>query len=319
MEKRLSWLIVALLLSLMLLVSCKNNPAGGETPMDTEAALREVQTGIRGVELSFQPNTPPNVLYDENELIALIELQNRGNYDLGLTECFMDVTGFDRNIIGGDFGRPVSCAVGVDVLEGKSVYNIQGGFNSIELRAPFVRLPDDVYEYNPTLNFVTCYNYITRANPMVCVDPLFYEVTSQQKACLPNDVIMGGGQGGPVGISYVGVEMTGSRALFEINVKNFGSGRVLSPYVDVRSCGQTAFEYEDLDRLRYDVEMPSGGPLDCKPRDGIVRLNNGQGKIICEYDIPGGSAFETLLQVELDYAYMQSYSKQIKIIATPGD
>ena len=100
-------------------------------------------------------------------------------------------------------------------------------------------------------------------------------------------------------------------------MKNFGTGRVLSPYVDLRSCGQTAFEYADLDRVRYSVDLPSGGPLNCKPRDGFVRLNNEQGKIVCDYTTPGTSAFETLLQVELDYSYIQSIEKPIKIIATP--
>lgn len=316
MKKR-TILTATLIILVLLLAACNREVPQGERPLETEAALKIVQTGTQGMEISILPNTPPPILYDENELIAIVEVNNKGNYDLQLQDCFVDVTGFDRSIIGGDFGRPVSCAAGMDILEGKNVYNTEGGSNQIELRSPYVSLPDNVYEYSPLLNFVTCYNYITKANPSVCIDPLFYQITSEQKACTPTDVITGGGQGGPVGISYVGVEMTGNRAIFEINVKNFGSGRVLSPYVDIRSCGQTAFDYVDLDRVRYSVDLPSGGPLDCKPRDGFVRLNENQGKIVCDYTTPGTSAFETILQVEMDYAYIQSLTKQIKIIATP--
>ena len=167
------------------------------------------------------------------------------------------------------------------------------------------------------MNFLTCYNYHTTANPSVCVDPLFYQVTSEQKTCLPRDVSMGGGQGAPVGVSQVGVDMIGSRAVFEINIRNFGTGRVLSPDTDIRSCGQASIEYTDLDKVRYSVQMTGGSLIDCKPRDGLVRLTNNGGKIVCSFDIPGTFAFETPLQIGLDYGYVQSFQKPIKIIKTP--
>ncbi|MBU0460146.1 MAG: hypothetical protein KJ597_03565 [Nanoarchaeota archaeon] len=310
-------IVILILVISIFLISCQNNVPAGEQPLETEAALRMVQTGMEGVELSFLPNYPPNLIYDQNELVAILEVKNKGNYDLEPQNCFVQVTGHDTNIIGGDFDRVQSCATNIGVLEGKSVYNVEGGSNQIEFRAPYVRLPEGVYEYSPTLNFLTCYNYLTKANPEVCVDPSFYQVTSEQKACTPQNVIMGGGQGAPVGISYVGVDMVGGRAVFEINVKNFGSGRVLSPYADIQSCGQASLEYTDLDKVSYGVRLSSGGPLNCKPLDGTVRLVNGQGKIICNYDIPGSSAFATILQVELDYGYIESMSKPVKIIATP--
>ena len=316
MKKRL--LCLLLLSTMLVLTACGNSPAAGEKPLDTAAALKQVQIGTQGVEIDFFSNTPPSTVYDQNELVALIEVNNKGNHDLQPFDCFVQATGFDPNIIRGGFGQAKSCAEGYGVLEGKNVYNVEGATNQLEFRSPSVVLPPGVFEYNPTLNFMSCYNYHTIANPEVCVDPLFYEITSEQKTCRPTDVSMGGGQGSPVGVSYVGVDMIGNKAIFEINVKNYGSGRVLSDNTDIQSCGNTLLDYSDLDKVRYDVRLGgASAPLNCKPMDKIVRLNNGQGKIVCNAQIPGSSSFTSPLLIDLDYNYMQSKKKAIKIIKTP--
>ncbi len=310
-------LVCLLLMSLFLLVSCKGRVAAGERPVDTTAALRLVQTGTEGIQVNVLPNYPPPLLYDQNELVALVEIKNRGNHNLEPQDCFLQITGFDPNIILGAFNVPRSCAENVGTLEGKNVYNTEGGVNQLEFKSSTITLPESVFEYNPNLNFVACYNYVTTANPSVCVDPLFFQVTSEQKTCQPHDVGMAGGQGAPVGVSYVGVDMVGRKAIFEINVQNLAGGRVLSPYSDIRSCGQASLEYTDLDKVGYEVQMSGGSLIDCKPKDGLVRLTNGQGKIVCQFDIPGASSFETPLRIKLNYNYVQSFLKPIRIIKTP--
>ncbi len=302
---------------LLIIVSCRGRVAAGDEPIDTATSLRLVQAGTQGVEISLLNNYPPPLIYDQNELIALVEVKNKGNHDLQPQECFVQITGFDPNIIGGGFDQPRSCAENLGTLEGKNVYNTQGGTNQLEFISSSIILPNNVYEYNPNLNFLACYNYRTKANPLVCVDPLFFQVTAEQKSCLPKDVPMGGGQGAPVGISYVGVDMVGRKAIFEITVRNFGTGRVLAPFSDIRSCGHSSLEYTDLDKVAYTAQLSGGSIIDCKPQDGLVRLVNNLGKIICQFDLLGASAFETPLQIELDYNYIQSFPRQVKIIKTP--
>ena len=314
MKKRL-WSGI-LLIALLFLVACKGG-APGDKPLDTEAAIQRVQTGTEGVKLSLVQNYPPNLLYDQNEFLALVEVKNKGNFDLDQRDCFVQITGADPNIIRG-IDQPRSCGENLGVLEGKDIYNVEGSANQLEFRSAGIALPPNVFEYNPTLNIVACYTYRTTASPLVCIDPLFYQITSEQKACTPKDVSTGSGQGAPVGVSYVGVDMVGGRAIFEINIKNFGSGRVLSPFVSLQTCGSGSLDFTDIDRLRYSVRLGSTGlPGDCKPRDGFVRLTNEQGKIICSFDIPGTVAYETPLLVDLDYSYTESISKKVKIIRTP--
>ena len=111
--------------------------------------------------------------------------------------------------------------------------------------------------------------------------------------------------------------MIGNRAIFEINIKNMGSGKVLSPYADLRSCGSLSLGRQDMDKVGYTVRLGSGGFGDCKPQNGLVQLHNGQGKILCKFNVPGAVAYETPLSVDLDYNYLQSYDKPIQIVKTP--
>lgn len=313
MKKRLQ--IVLLILVCILIISCKGKGAG-TTPTDTAAAAKMVQSGTQGVEISVMPNQPPALVYDQNELVAMVEVKNKGNHDLLPQDCFVQVSGFDQNIIRG-MQAIHSCAETQDQLDGKSLYNTEGGYNLLEFRAPNVELPAAVFEYNPTLNFVTCYNYHTVASPQVCVDPQMLKISPQQKSCIPRSVGTGGGQGGPVGISNVGVNMVGRKAIFDITVVNLAGGRVLSPYSDLRSCTESSFQYTDLDTVAYNVNLQGGSLLDCQPRSKLVKLVGNTGKIVCKFEIGGGQAFETPLSVELDYNYVQSMSRSLKIIKTP--
>ena len=113
-------LLIIFIVSLFI-VACQPGPEAGETPLETEAALQIVKTGKQGVETRLMPNYPPSLIYDDNELIAIVELENKGNYDLSLQECFVQITGFDNRIISGGFGRVQSCATNLgDILEGKN-------------------------------------------------------------------------------------------------------------------------------------------------------------------------------------------------------
>src|SRR3989338_10685118 len=136
--------VILLLLLLTLIVSACSGIKGGDGPRDTAALIREVQSGTQGVEVSILPNFPPDQIYDQSELTTIVEIKNKNNHDLQPQECFLQVTGFDPQIISGDINAPRSCADGVGTLEGKNIYNTQGGFNQIEFSSTNTRLPTDV-------------------------------------------------------------------------------------------------------------------------------------------------------------------------------
>ena len=108
MKKSVVGLAVFVTIALFL-ISC-GKVAGGERPLDTAAAARIVQTGTQGVEISLIPNYPPPTMYDRNELVAMVDVKNRGNFNLEPQDCFVQILGFDPNIILGAFNLPRSCA-----------------------------------------------------------------------------------------------------------------------------------------------------------------------------------------------------------------
>ena len=313
-------MLLVMLLLVLSLSSCKSKVAAGDKPLDTLAAAKQLQSGTQGIELKFFPNSPPPYIYDRNELIVLVEVQNKGAYDVLPEDCFIQISGHDPGIITGGLDFPRSCAENLPYLEGKNIYNLEGGLNQIEFKSSNIVL-NDVQEYKPPLRFSTCYHYKTKATPSVCIDPLFYQVSSEQKACnFRQSVSTGGGQGGPVGIGYVGVAVTGDgRVTFDINVRNMGSGQILSPFADIRACS-SSFDRTETNQVGYTVRLGSSGIGDCKPQGGLVPINpsTGQGKILCDFYVPGAVAYETPLTIDLHYGYIQSYMKQISIIKTPG-
>lgn len=316
-EKMVNRLLFLGLSLLIILITACTPKIPGQTPIDTAAALKQVQSGSQGVETSLLANFPPPTLYDQDQLDMIIEVKNKGNYDLDASSCFVQITGLDPSIVRGGLNIPRSCAERVGRLQGKNIYNLEGDSNQLEFRSSSIFLPEGVFEFNPTFNIQTCYNYHTKASPQVCVDPALYQITSEQKVCTPKSVNLGSGQGAPVGISYINVNMIGTRVVFEINVRNFGSGKVLSPYSDLQGCTQPSQDITERDRVAYSVQFNSGSLINCNPSGGIIRLNNGNGKIVCSFNIPGTGAFESPILIDLDYNYLQSFQKSIKIVKTP--
>jgi len=311
--KKKGWIFILLLVTIGI-TSCSYSPNSGETATDTASILKQVQTGIQGVDIKFVTDYPPTNIYDTTEFLAIAEVWNLGTYDLAPGACFLELTGYDKNIMKGIYSRKNCISSGN--LEGKKSYNLKGSFNQIEFKSSSIALPTGVNLYEPNLNLIACYEYQNTASPLVCVENSLYQVASQQKSCTVKDVSLSG-QGGPVGVSYVNVEMAGSKAIFEITIKNFGTGRVISPLTSLSNCPNT-LEYSDFDKVGYSVTLSGGSLISCKPKDGYVRLVNNVGKIICSFNIGNTQSYETPLMIDLDYNYMQSLRKTVKIVKTPG-
>ena len=108
----------------------------------------------------------------------------------------------------------------------------------------------------------------------------------------------------------------GGKALFDITIQNVGGGLVLSPFTSLHSCPSN-LGYQDENKVAYSVSMAGGTLISCKPESGVVTLNNGQGKMICQFSIGNSPSFETPLRIELNYNYMKSWLKSVQIVQTP--
>jgi len=124
---------------------------------------------------------------------------------------------------------------------------------------------------------------------------------------------MGSGQGGPVSVSAVRVNTIGDKAHFKIEVNNAGKGKVIR----IHEC-PFDLEYDDLNKAKYYVTLSGKRPEKCSPSNE-VRLINGKATIFCTFVIPSENkfAYQTPLEIKLDYGYMESISKKVEIIKVP--
>lgn len=299
-------------MAFILIVIAACAPQKPENEQQASAVTRYVRSGTQGVELKFLQDLPPRQIYDTTDLAAVVEMRNLGNKDLGPNDCFIQFGGFDFNIVRGVQARQ-SCGD----LPGKSEFVLEGGFNTVEIESSNIVLPPDVDQYTPSIVATACYEYKTIAAPQVCVDPSFFELTRDVRACEVRDFGLAGGQGAPMAVTYVNTDMAGSKANFQIDVANVGTGRVVSPQANIAQC-PSGLKYDDFDQVRYSVSLPGGQLIRCAPADFMVRLTNNKGKIVCTFDVGNTQARETPLRIELNYNYMQSIRTPVEIVRTPG-
>ncbi|MFO7710251.1 MAG: hypothetical protein R6V53_00635 [Candidatus Woesearchaeota archaeon] len=285
---------------------------------DTDENYR---SGSQGLYMQFMPNMPPSQIYDDEEFSTMIEIHNKGAHDLETgSNSQIYLSGFDKNIITG-----VNEGKRLMDLEGKSMYNNQGEFSSIEFDGAIRSLDArniDKYDFN--LVATACYSYKTIAEPTVCIDPDPYSTTAKNKACDSKINPSVGSQGAPVAVSSIEMEPLKGRTKFKIHVDNVGGGTVFKQgYSHLTSCSPYSpdgLEYKDINYVTVTAVEIANSDIrgTCRPLDnGELKLINGHGYFVCEVTGLAGPAYTTPLRIELEYGYRQEISRPVTIIATP--
>jgi len=272
---------------------------------------KKVYTGTEGLAMQFMKDLPPSKIYDASTLIIVTEVENKGTSDLSGSKCIAHLHGFDDNIIRG-IDADKYC--GKNLWE-KSISYPEGGRDTVEFSSDKLDLPKSVDSLPQKFILTACYEYETIASPIVCIDPQLYKIKAIEDACTVRDVSLSGGQGAPVSINTVEVDMISENKVgFTIHISNVGGGTVLRPGVSLTNC-LSNLDYDDYNIIDYDVDMTSGSMIDCSPEK--VRLVNDRASIYCTFRISGESAYTTPLEINLDYNYLDSISKDVEIVNTP--
>src|SRR3989338_313489 len=306
-------------LLLLILVSGCQTKAGKQSSKDTS-------TGTEGIAINFLPNNPQDkyiVSNDQEEPISIIlEIRNKGSYprenDVNeLSRGQVYISGFDDNII---HMEEAGKRLDRQFLEGKSSINPEGGFDMMEFKGSIYTSGIVIEKYEPTILATLCYPYATKASPSVCIDPFPFD-EKQKKVCKIGSQTLSS-QGAPIAITSVDEEASSNKIQFKINLKNAGKGDIIK--IDsldrCNPIGGQSLERNDFDRIEL-VRADAGlSALRCGPfteGNGIIRLNNGQGFIICSLDKESyqdtKSAYTTPLNLEFRYGYRTTASKPIKI------
>ncbi|MBW2977254.1 hypothetical protein KY331_00255 [Candidatus Woesearchaeota archaeon] len=306
-------LIILLLISMLFLTSCKVRRPGEPEERQPE----EIYKGTKGVDISFVKGLPPSKIYDTSTLTLIAELRNQGTADV-TGKCFLHLSGFDDKIV-----QIMQKSKACGLLEGKSVLNPEGGFDTQEFTTDRIWMPEGTDSYKPKFVITACYDYETTANPLVCIDPNLYSIQPVEQACQVKDVMTAGGQGAPVGVTRVDVDMMKNKVLFKIHITNQGKGQVLRTGLSKTGYGPNScpfnLDYDDLNIVDYDVSMRGASLIKCSPElaGSRVRLVDNKATVFCTFAISGEYAFTTPLNIRLNYAYMDSISKDVEILRTP--
>lgn len=305
MKKRL------VLLCLLLVAAC------AQQPTDQENQPEDFRHGTEGLSMRFGTNLPPARLFDTEPFHALLEIENRGTYNLGKPGDKIYLSGFDPTIIQGIDTTGIS----IPVLEGRGAFLPQGGFDTVNFRGRLRSLYDKrIDKYDATLLATACYGYETVASASVCIDPNPFAPTRQQKICTPAAVATGS-QGAPIAVTSVDVDAAPSRTRFTITVQNLGGGDVFrqgGQFLNKCNPNSGGLSYEDVDYVQVaDVTISDQSiKQSCKPLDatGHLRLPNGIGTLYCELtSMTGQSPYTTPLNIVLRYGYRQSITQYIEI------
>lgn len=297
-------LIALFLVTSLFLVACQDQ---GQSAQEQDVEWR---TGSEGLRLQFLEGSPPRQIYEGDPLQLTVEFTNRGAHDI--TQGRMYISGYDRSLITLTPDRYDFTA------EGKSRFNplgqISGTANFEDTR---VTLPDtaegSVDSLRQTFKATACYKYRTIANAQVCIDPDPFGVAPEEKVCQVSDVSMGT-QGAPVAVTSAQQEISRDRVQFKVQVSNVGGGTVIAPDASINEC-HTRLERNEIDRVRINAEF-SDRVLDCEPE--LIRLTGGSGFAFCSYEgFLGDEAYETVLQVELDYGYRNSIQRDVEVRRLP--
>lgn len=308
-------LTVILIVSLIILSSC----TGTRNREGERISERDYRRGTQGLELEFMDNAPPDKIYAGNDMDIIIEVRNLGAYpDTDSFDGKLELYGFDEKAFSGerwDGGNFLSSD-----LQGRSQFSPQGGREAKRYHIDRVYTLFNSEFYEPTIVAAACYKYRTIAEPLVCIDPEPYSIFDEEKVCTirqAGETYRLTSQGAPVAVTRVEEEITSNNIHFSIYIDNVGDGKVIDE--NVRNDCPFDLDYNDVDRVLVRAKLPFDSSPKCQPRgdyrDPVILDENGKGFIFCTFRKPASkSAFETVLQIQLDYRYMDWIEKEIKII-----
>ncbi len=297
-------IIIAIILS-----GCRGTAGTQERP----TFVTDFRTGSQGLAMRFSQNMPPTRLFSGEQLAVVLELENRGTYPVGGPGDRIYISGFDPSIISG-----ISPAgEQIPMLEGRTQFITQGGFDTVAFRANTRILTD---KYPVRLLATACYEYETVATGTVCIDPNPYTPAVVQRICVPQNVGLGGGQGAPIGVNTIEVDASPGKTRFKIHVTNVGGGEVFrSGGAMLSKCGPGGeLGFDEIDYVELADVIVSGVSIrgSCRPLDqGHIRLTNKQGVVYCEFDRPSGeAAYVSPMTVVLRYGYRDSLIFPMEIL-----
>lgn len=298
---------VVLVISLLFVVGC-SGIIGTKKPKD-QGPEGTFRTGMQGLVLKLVPGSPPPEVYEGDRMDVSVEYVNKGAFDI--TGGYLYIGGYDKNYL--RFDKNMYSGVNA---KGKDEFNPEGNIvNTVTYSIGAVNLPDNADIFPQTIKATACYKYRTYAIGKTCIDPDPYGIGYGEKVCTVSAPQVGSSQGAPVAVSSVEAQTSRNRVQFKVNIANVGGGAVIDNAAPISDC-DIKLDRTQIDKVDIRAKF-STTDMRCEP--STVRLTNNNGFAICHWegDI-GTEAYETSLDIQLDYGYRSSISADVRIHRLPG-
>ena len=329
--------MACLLAALLLIAAC--SPSSG-----AKKELPEVRSGTQGLEFEFLKNAPPKQVFEQSSFPIILRLKNLGAYAIPDQQGILSLA-VERDYMGFvavETGGRISSEAPNEALfsmEGKSLLNTKGDEEVVSFTVTPSKI-DPQSETHPSIAIATlCYPYETELLATVCIDPDPNSIRPGKKSCTAQDIPFGNGQGAPVAITKVEVQMLpsekGLRPQFLIHIENKGKGEVtkLESYRTICRGNSLSATQKDFNLIKMsawisDVQGKDHNDknidfkLKCtlhselndigQTKEDYVRLRAKQDVVRCAYEGTSeqitnpGDSFTTPLRILLSYGYTQS-------------
>ncbi|KYK24594.1 hypothetical protein AYK26_03390 [Euryarchaeota archaeon SM23-78] len=289
--------------------------------------------GREGFELEFLEQAPPDEIFEESTFGINLFVENSGAFDvidynyailsIGFDPFYIDASEF-QSTTALDVRDSSLVLKGIQ-LPGKSIYYPRGldailsfpGFKTKKIMGQREQPDTQIY-------CSLCYPYKTQFSQLVCVDFNVFGQNLRDQVCYQEDLALSD-QGAPVAITHIEVEnqpISGGNAVrpvFTIQVRNVGSGNVLSPIYNAaeleRVCSFQNLNREDFNTVSVRAVLSATKELECNPNP--IQLFREEGLTRCQVrdqDLAlGYQNYQTPLSINLSYTYRTSVSKDVSI------
>lgn len=307
--------LLAFVLAALVMAGCTGGGGSGRTDRPTEIDYRR---GTDGLVLSFPVGTLTKLYENDQNVKMVVEARNKGAFpqfdDSGLN-AHIWLGGFDNNIIE---LLPEETLLDESALEGKSPYNLEGGYLGVVINGKVYNLPSGTSYYKPTLKVTVTYKYKTIAAPEVCIDPNPRSTDVKEKVCditRFGSVSLSSSQGAPVAVTRVDEDATHDSTLFKFYIQNVGKGLVIDEN-DISNDPNKGYDWDEMNKVRLaDVSIGNRKITECRPDIGsYIDLINDKGYVFCKFSTAGiNTVYTSPLNIILEYGYANSIDKDIEI------
>lgn len=301
-----------LMATMLILILTGCTGIGLNFPNKNTISIPTIREGTKGIEINYLDNLPPAELFEGQLFEVGFELKNQGAedvqngiYTLGLNEQYIIMLDESMN----RFNAP-----------GKSTYNPLGGQERIILKAKANQLGGQLASQSTTIITNACYEYRTTATINACIDP--QQLKKEQKVCTIKTITQSGGQGGPVAVTKVEQQMLPHEdpdkmiPTYTIYIQNSGTGQIIESGQIYDACTGRNIDKDDYDRVAVTATL-SNYLLSCEPTQ--IKLTADNNKIFCRLGqgiSKSAGNYQAPLTIDLEYGYMQTKPKTIRIIKT---